>query len=279
MVEEKHFVFLGFFVLSIATLVLAITLPNTTTIDALKLVLLILAIIFDVIALSSRYYTYLLLPTVRQRRKHIVLSTQNPYWLATSGECILQKDRNDYIATVYINIPLYRSATEMNDEEKLNFSRQVSILAGLSRDPVRFTSEMYVMNKDLYIQKLRDTIGSVENEEAMAMQSHATDSELERVRGKLSMWKKMLYNVSNTTSLELISFATVSAKAGREFEAINIAQQKARELIVGIGSTFGISPNIVVGDELLKFVEPEFLIPFSTVSEQLATKMEQQVVH
>ena len=278
MVEEKHFVFLGFFLLSVSVLVIAISLPKTPLFNAIKLALLIVSIILDIAALSSRYYTYLILPTVRQRKRHIVLSDQNPYWLSTSADSILQKERSDYIATVYINIPLYMSATEMSDDEKINFSRQISLLVGLSRDPVRFTSELYVMNKDSYIQKLRDTIGAVENEEATLTQNHASDSELERVRGKQSMWRKMLYNISKTTSFELISFVTVSARGTKEFEAINLAQQRARELMVGIGATFGVTPNIVVGDELLKFIEPEFLIPFSTVSEQITTKMEQQVI-
>jgi hypothetical protein len=75
-----------------------------------------------------------------------------------------------------------------------------------------------------------------------------------------------------------MSFASLSVRASKEFDAINLAQQKAKELMTGVGALFGISPNIVVGDALLKFVEPEFMIPFSTVSEQINKNILEQVI-
>lgn len=276
--EKKIFIFLGLLGVSFILLATIIALPGGIALDSLKLFLLLLAILSDVLAFASRYYTYLMIPMFRQKRRFIVLNDQSAYWLSSSADSVLQKEGDTFIATVYINIPLYRSATEMTDEEKITFTQQVSRLVGLSRDPARFTSELYVMNKDSYIQKLRDTINQVENEEAKLTQESASQKEIERVRGKLAMWRKMLDNVSKATSLELTSFATVSAKGGKEFEAVTLAQQKARELMAGIGTTFGVTPSIVVGDDILKFIEPEYLIPFSTVSEQISKNVQEQVI-
>ncbi|MGI0133958.1 MAG: hypothetical protein ACREBW_03250 [Candidatus Micrarchaeaceae archaeon] len=276
--EKKIFIFLGLLGLSFILLALAVALPNTLGFDVLKLVILLFAVLADVLAFASRYYAYLMIPMFRQRRRFIILNDQSAYWLSSSADSVLQKEGDEFIATVYINVPLYRSATEMTDEEKITFTQQVSRLVGLSRDPARFTSELYVMNKDSYIQKLRDTINEVENEEAKATQGGASQSDVERVRGKLAMWRKMLDNVSKSTSLELTSFAAVSARGGKEFEAVTLAQQKARELMSGIGSTFGVTPSIVVGGEILKFIEPEYLIPFSTVSEQISKNVQEEVI-
>jgi hypothetical protein len=276
--DKKIFLFLGFLAVSVVFLSIAISLPTGLLFGLAKLFLLTLALILDVVAFSSRYYSYMIIPFLNQRRRNVVLSTEQPYWLSITSDSIIRKDGDDFIATVYVNIPLYQSATEMSDEEKLSFTKQVSSLIGLSKEPVRYTTELYVMNKDAYIQQLRDTIGSIENEESVLLQKNAGQSDVERVRGKLSMWRKMLDNVSKSTSLELISFASLSARGTKEFEAINLAQQKARELMAGVGALFGISPNIVVGDALLKFVEPEFLIPFSTVSEQINKNIREQVI-
>jgi hypothetical protein len=61
----------------------------------------------------------------------------------------------------------------------------------------------------------------------------------------------------------------VSARGGKEFEAVSIAQQRARELMSGVGAIFGVTPAVVTGPDLLKLIEPEYLIPFSTVSETI----------
>lgn len=278
MMNKNVFVFLGLLGISFVLLIVAIALPKNMLFDVIKLALLLLAGFFDILAFSSKFYLYAMGPLAKGHSKHVILNDQNPYFLSSTADAVLQKDGDDFIATVYIHIPLYTSATEMSEEEKISFSTQVSKLVGISNDPVRFTAEMYVMNKDAYIQKLRDTINEVENEEAKLVNEGANPAQIEVVRGRSSMWKKMLDNISKTTSLELVSFAALSARGSKEFEAVNIAQQKARELMAGIGSTLGVSPSLVTGNELLKFIEPEYLIPFSTISEQITKNIQEQVI-
>ncbi len=273
--NQKVLVFIGFMALSLAMLAVAVVLPYNIFLIIPKFIFLILAVIFDVMAFSSRYYTYLLLPFVRQRRKDVVINDQTPYWLASGGECIIRKIDNYFVATAYINIPLYVSASEMSDEEKLRFSMQLSKLIGISKDPVRFTSELYLMNKDTYILRLKDTITSIENEEATLKERGATEGEMEHVRGKLSMWKKMLDNIATSPSYELGTFAAISAFGYKEYEAITNVQVRARELMNGIASSMGVPPSIVTGSEILKYVEPEYLIPFSTAEEEINRRVAQ----
>ena len=228
--EKKVLVFLGLLALSAVFLALAASLPSGLIFSIIKVPLLFLALLLDVLAFSSRYYTYLMIPFFEQRRRNVVLSTEQPYWISTTSDSIMTKVGEEFIATMYINIPLYISSTEMNDDEKLAFSSN-NALFGISKDPVRFTTELYVMNKDSYIQQLRDMISGVENEESALLAKEASQSELERVRGKLSMWRKMLDNVSKATSLELASFASLSARGSKEFEAINNSPAEGKELM------------------------------------------------
>jgi hypothetical protein len=275
--NPKVLLLIGFLVLAMAFLGLDVVLPQGILFVIPKLILLILAVACVVVAFASRYYTYMIMPLVKQRKRTIVLSDQSPYWLSTTGESIIRKEGDDFIATVYINIPLYVSASEMSDEEKLRFTTQVSRLVGLTKEPVRFTAELYLMNKDSYIQKLKDTISGMESEEARLAEQDNGGPELEHARGKLSMWKKMLDNVGSETSYELGTFAAVSSHGSKESEAITFAQQRARELMNGIATVLGVSPNIVFGNEILKYVEPEYLIPYSTITEQITRNVRQEV--
>ena len=276
--DKKIFVFLGLLGIAIVLLIIDISFTTLVIAPVYKMLILVLVIFFDLLAFSSRFYTYLILPFILQRKRSIVLSKDDAYWISSTSDAILHKEGDDFLATVYIKVPLYRSATEMTNDEKIEFTRQVSRLVGTSREPTRFTSLLYVMNKDSYIQTLRDTISNAEHKEADLTANGASASEIERARGQLSMWHSMLDNVSKTTSLELMIYSSVSAKGVKEYEAISSAQQRAREVISGIAAIFGVTPSLVTGDAILKFVEPEYLIPYSTISEQIAKNIREQVI-
>jgi hypothetical protein len=276
--DQKIFVLLGFLAISFIFLSAALGLPSSIIPAPIRILLLLFSLIFDVVAFASRRYAYIMLPILRQHKKKIVLSDSEPYSLSTSEDAIIKMEKGEYIATVYISIPIYRSATEMGEAEKIEFSRQVSKLVGISSDPIRFTAEMYMMNKDAYIQTLRDAINIAETEEAQMMQTGKDAERIEVVRGKLAMWRNILQSSSSAQSMELVSYASISAYGSKEYEALSMAQQKAREAISGIGATFGVTPSIITGKEILKFVEPEYLIPFSTVSEEIEEKTEEEVI-
>ena len=275
--NPKVLIFLGLLFASMILLVAAAAIPESILFVVPKLLLFFLAVMIDVLAFASRYYTYLILPFAKQRTRNVIISDQPAYWLATSGDCIVRKKGDDYIATAYINIPLYVSSSEMSDEDRYRFSEQVSRLVGISRDPVRFTTELYLMNKDSYIQKLKDSITEAQNDEAELMETKGSENAIEHVRGKLSMLKKMMDNVLSNTSFELGTFATVSSVGVKEFEAITLVQQKARDLMNGIATTLGVPPNIMTGNEILKYIEPEHLIPYSTITEKISQEIQKEV--
>jgi hypothetical protein len=267
--EKKFLVFLAFLGVSGVFLAAAISISSAPLLLIPKFVLLLLALFSDILAIMTRYYTPFLVPMLKQRSKMVVLSEENAYWLSTAQDSILRKVGEDFVATIYISIPLYRSATEMNDEEKADFAVQISRLVSLSKDPARFTTQLYTMDKDVYIMQLREKINELENDEVKASASGSDPKEMERLRGELSMWRNILESITSMQSLELLTYAGVSATGTKEYEAVSIAQQKATELMSGISSILGVMPSIITGNDLLKFVEPEFLIPYSTVSENL----------
>lgn len=275
--DPKIFILIGFLVIAAVLLFAAAYLPNGILTDLLKLLLLVIAMVFTVVAFASRYYSYMLIPFLQQRRRHIVLSDQPPYSLASTGDAIVIKKGMDFIATTYINIPIYVSGSEMADEERQRFSYQISRLISVSKEPARFSTELRIMDKGEYLKLIKSAIGNSENELAALEKSEDTVAK-GRAQGKLSMWKKILDHISSKSSMELVTFVTVSATASKEYEAIMIAQQKARELMNGIGTILGVTPNVNVGEEMLKLVEPEYLIPLSTISEEIEMKIEHGVV-
>ena len=276
--DNKIFIFLGLLFASIIVLAAAIELPLAIFPYFAKLVLLMVAMFFVVLAFASRYYSYLIIPMVKQRSKHIMLDKENTYWLSASADSIIRKVKDTFIATVYVTIPIYRSATEMQPEEKLEFANQVSRLVGIRKDPVRYSTQMYVMDKDAYLQTIRDNVNAAENAAEELSQKGAPAAETERAKGKIAMWRNMLDTISKGTSFELVTYASISATGTKEHEAVSAVQQKARDVISGVSTTFGVTPTIVTGEEILKFVEPEHMIPVTTISAQINKNIEEEVI-
>ncbi len=276
--DSKIFLTFGLLGVALVLFFIAVGAPAYFVPYPLKILLLLISLLFDVAAFAARRYSYIMLPLLKQHSKYIVLSNEEPYWLSSSGDSVIKRQKGEYVATAYIMVPFYRSGTEMNEEEKLEYARQMSRLVGVSSDPVRFTTELYLMNKDSYIDELKTAINNAENEEAQLTQGDGKSEQLEIVRGRLTMWRNVLESSSAASSMELITYASISASGTKEYEAVSLVQQKAREVMSGIGSTLGVTPSVVTGREILKFVEPEYLIPFSTISQQMEKKTEEQVI-
>lgn len=276
--DNKILLFLGLLFGSFVCIALAAVAPPQVFPGPLKVLLLFVGMVFDVGAFASKYYAGMILPMIKQHRRSVVLSEENAYRLSESGDAILTKSGDEFVATVYATIPIYRSGTEMTPEERLDFGKQVGRLISVNKEPARFSTQMRIMNKDYYIESIRDTIESTENELVSLTQKGAPASETEHLRGRVEMWRNILDGVGRVQSLELINYASVSASGSNEFEAVSMAQQRARELISGISTTLGITPLMAVGDELRKFIEPEYMIPFTTVSEEITKKVEEEVI-
>ncbi len=239
----------------------------------IKLILLLLGLFFDVIAFSVRFYSYIMVPIMKNKKGIVELSTDEPFIFAPSNNAILVRDGNSVFASAFIKIPIYKSATEMLDQEKENFAKLFGNLVTLSKNPIRLTSQLYMINKDDYVNRIRDRLNA--SEELYRKLEENKDSkrtELERVRGELTMWHNMYDNIIRTQSYSLISYAIVSAEGGTNEEAANLVLQYADEVVAGVGAIFGVKPSIASGGEILLMMEPDYTIPLSVITEQIKQK-------
>ncbi len=266
----KYLTFMAFLIISSALVAVIVAVPSSIMPAFAKLMLLVLAMLFDIAAFSSRYYTPFMIAFAQQRKRSITLNDESTYWLSASGDSVIRKTDNGFTATIYIAVPLYRSATEMTDEEKENFGKQVANLFTITNDPVRYTVQLNMIDKDVYMQNLKDTANKEEDELAKKIDGNEPQKEIEMEKGKIAMWRNIIDYISKTRSYELIQYATVSGAEETELDAISIAQQRAKDIIAGVSSILGVTPYIVTGNDLLKLFEPEYIIPYYTATEELS---------
>lgn len=237
-------------------------------------ILAILALLVTMAAFLTKNYSYLFESILKRKGNNLVLNSDQPFFLAPSGTAIVRREGENVFASSYVKIPIYKSATDMNADEKTDLSKLFGRILTLSKNPVKLSSQLYIINKDSYISKLRTALNAAEDHYRQVQEEGGESgrSSLERARGEVGMWRTVLDSVSKSHSQALALYAMVSALGGNEEEATNIAYQRADELAGGISTILGVTASVVTGEEILSFVEPEYMIPTETVSERIITK-------
>jgi hypothetical protein len=241
--------------------------------DAIKFVLVIVALAFDLLAFSTKYYFQFFIPFLGMKGRTVVLNDGEAFTMAPSGNAIVARSGQDTYASAIVRIPSYRSATEMTSAEKTDFAKMFSRVLNLARNPVKFSAQLYVINKDEYIAEIKNKLDEAEERyQSTTLNKGLPKAESERVRGEVTMWHNLFDSVNKTRSLSLEAYAMITSPGNTEEEAVNLALQQADEVATGISAIFGIAASIVEGKELLKFLEPDYMIPAVTISEQMREK-------
>lgn len=236
----------------------------------IKLGLTALALIVDMVAFSTRFYSYIFFPFLRAKNGTIVLNKDEQFIISPLGNSLIVREGSKVYATAFVKIPIYRSATEMSDDEKIDFARLFGRIATISRNPFMLTSQVYAINKDDYINRIREKMNEAEEKyQNITSEKNLQQSTVERIKGEVTMWHNLLDSILRAQSQALVSYITVTAEAGNEEEATTLASQRADEISAGISSILGVTAAIATGPEILLLTQPEYLIPFSAASSQM----------
>ncbi len=270
MAISQNILFASFLVVAFGIIAINIVVPLPA---AVQIFLLVIALAADVVAFSTRYYAYMFGPFFKMKNGKVTLNDSEAFTLSPSGNAIIVREGEGVWATSYIRVPVYKSGTEMSPEEKVDFSSLFSRVVTLSKDPFRIATQLSVINKDDYLNRIRDKMNAAEERyQRIVGDQAAKKPAVERVKGEVTMWHNLFDNVTKAQSNALSTYVMVSAYGGSEDEAVNIVLRKADELASGIGAIFGVAPTMVQGTDMLAFVEPEYIIPVGTVSEQIRQK-------
>ena len=239
----------------------------------LALIVAILALISGIIAFATKDYLFLFEPITKMKHMNIVVDENEPYYMTPSGNAIVVRRGNDIFATSFVKIPIYSTATEMDDDQKYNFAMLFARLVSISKTPMRLSSQLHSINKDDYIARVNAKLSESEGRyNTLQGDKNSDPKALDRVKGEVTMWRNLLDNVSRSNSQQLEVYASISAAGNSEDEAVNLVTIKAEEIAAGISTTLGVAASMITGNEILIFIEPDRMIPPATISEVMKYK-------
>ncbi len=233
----------------------------------------LIALFMATLAFAIKDYSYLIDPIMKMKGRSLVLDANEPFYLASNGKSIVIRSGNVVYATSFIKIPIYKSSTEMTDEEKFNFATVFSRAISISTAPMRLSSQLHMVNKDEYLQVITDRLNEVEDRyNSVLADKTATKASVDRVKGEINMWHNLLDGVTKSNSQAQIAYVTVTSSGGSEDEAVNIASMNAEQLSSGLSASLGVPTTVINGSEMLLYVEPEYLIPSGATTDAALQK-------
>jgi hypothetical protein len=251
----------------------------STGASIINFIIALVVLLFAVLAFATKYYTYLMLPALRMKGRSIVINPDEPFIMAPGGNAIVMREGNFTYASAFIKIPVYRSSTEMSDEEKAAFSRLFGRMLTLTTTPIKISAQLYPVNKDEYINNIKSRLDVAEEQYAkLSVDKSIPKSESERLRGEVTMWRNLYDNISAAQAQTMVVYAMLTARGGSEEEAVNLAYQQADELTAGISSILGVNAYVIKDREILEFIEPNYMIPVETINERIRQRTIKQGV-
>lgn len=273
-VDNQDILIFGIFIAIGFALAIVATVTSTTI---LKFLLGLLAIFFALLGFFMKFYSYMagpILAAIKKGAKEIIINEKEPFVLAPNGNAILKEEGGYFYATVFVRLPVYNSSTEMDDNEKLDFSNIFSKAISMSKNPIKITTQLNILDKDEYVEKVREKLNNAEiRYNTVTSNKDSKPQEVERVKGEVTMWHNLLDNILGVDSFIPISYIAVTAIGGNEEEATSMALQRANEIIAGVNSLYGVVANIITTPELFLLIEPDRMIPSSTISKQIKGEM------
>ncbi len=220
------------------------------------------SLFFATVAFTLKDYSYIAEPFLRMKNRTIVLDANEPFYVSANGKAIIIRSGNLVYATSFIKMPIYKSSTEMSDEDKFNFSTVFSKAISISAAPMRMSSQLYLVGKDEYLHVITDKLNEVEDRyNSLLNDKGAPKTAVDRVKGEVNMWHNLMDNVTQSNLQAQIAFVTVSAVGGTEDEAVNLSSLNAEQLSAGLSTALGVPTTVANGADMLLFVEPDMLIP------------------
>ena len=239
----------------------------------LALIIALVAMLSAIIGFSATLYYYLFEPFRRMKNRLAIISNEDQFYMSPSGSSILHRSDDGIYATAFIIIPLYRSSTEMTDEEKYSFSDAFSKLLNVSREPMKICSLTHIINKDDYIDRIKSKMDEADGRyNALIANKDTPKAQLDRIKGETAMWHNLLNTVTAANSKSQILYAMVSQLGSTDDEATNLVNIKSQELSAGISAALGVTASVISGKDILSLIEPEYTIPPATISELMRSK-------
>jgi len=210
-------------------------------------------------------YGYLFIPYFTQRM-NIIEIREGGYEIMPAQDAIVKKVGDEFLASVFLHIKMYRSTTERTEEENViyvdSFERAVSQI----KYPVKVGTILFA--KD--ISKYREDVETRKYEAQLRLQRLRENTEpdviaIDRLEKEAAMWESQLTRIATgERPMGMISYIMVTGNGVTKDAAVAVAKNRAAEVKTLFANALNVEIDYLYGDDMKRCFEMEFAIPPTT---------------
>jgi hypothetical protein len=205
---------------------------------------------------------YLFIPFFTKRAN--IVEVHDGLWeVVPAQDAIVKKIGDQYYASVFLHLKMYRSTTEKTQEENIiyvdSFERAISNI----KYPVKIGEVLYAKE----IGKYREDVETRRYEAQLKLQREREKSEpdvlaLDRLEKEVSMWEAQLNRIiSGERPMGLIAYAMTTGVGITKDAAVAIAKNQAAEIKTLFANALNIEVAYLYGEDMKKCYELEYAVP------------------
>ncbi|MEM3431502.1 MAG: hypothetical protein QXT72_02680 [Candidatus Micrarchaeia archaeon] len=244
---------------SILVFLIMATLPGGST---LQFIMAGLSLFTAVLSFLLWKYGYWMVPFITKRLN--IIEVHDGQWETTPAQdAIVKKIGDEYYASVFLHIKMYKSTTERSQEENMVFIDSFERAIANIKYPVKIATLLYA--KD--IAKYREDVETKKYEAQLKLQREREKSEpdvlaLDRLEKEVAMYEAELNRIiSGERPMGLISYAMTTGVGVTKDAAVAVAKNQAAEIKTLLANALNVEVSYLYGEDMMKCYDLEHMVP------------------
>lgn len=205
---------------------------------------------------------YIFVPFITQRLN--IIEVHDGTWETTPAQdAIVKKVGDEYYASVFLHIKMYKSTTERSQEENMVFIDSFERAIANIKFPVKIATLVFA--KD--IAKYREDVETKKYTAQLKLQREREKSEpdvlaLDRLEKEVAMYEAELNRImSGERPMGLISYAMTTGVGVTKDAAVAVAKNQAAEIKTLLANALNVEVSYLYGEDMKKCYELEHMVP------------------
>jgi hypothetical protein len=207
-------------------------------------------------------YGYMVIPMLTTRFR--IVELRDKYEIPPSQDVVIKRVGSRYYASAFLQALVSESVTDKPETARTTMELFEKAITSV-RYVVKFCALIHNIDLDKYVERIKAARSRAETKKsqmASSPSSPSTLADIARLEREIAMYTSQLERVSSgERPVSVVSYLMTTAASPNREEAVEKAKHQANEIRTVVGSALDLDVIPLVGEDMKKCFEWEFVLP------------------
>jgi len=227
-----------------------------------NLLFIVLCLALAAVSLFMIKYGYMVIPLITSRLK--IVEVRDKYEVPPTQDVVIKRVGSRYYASAFLQARVSESVTDKPETARTTMELFEKAITSV-RYVVKFCALIHNIDLEKYVDRIKAARSRAETKKsqlASAPPSPNTLADVARLEREVAMYTSQLERVSGgERPVSVVCYLMTTASSPNREEAVEKAKHQANEMRTVVGSALDVDVIPLVGDDMKKCFEWEFVLP------------------